>query len=166
MNSELDARWRNAVMPFNEDVLLIEEVEDLSLEQLKSVLSLIVEDLQNHWKHAELAQVTDWHEHDGYLEAGTAINWGEIRDWLESTESLRAASPSEQYVNRGVFPLGFEWYLRFTIDDDDPEELFCSVELTGSNDLLNRVARKMNDDLSVSTTRQPARDYFDRISAS
>jgi hypothetical protein len=165
MNSELDARWRNAVTPFNDDVLCLPDDSDLSLSQMRKALSRIVKELESRSKQAALEALIDWHEHDGYMESGTSTNWGEVRDWLESDDSLKAVCPKEDFVHRGLYPLSFEWYLRFLYDEADGEPPYCSFDLSGPGDLLTRLEQELTATLGISFHRQPAREYFDRLAA-
>lgn len=142
MTKELAARLKHGMQPFDGITLA---VESISLVDLREHLALTVHELHKEFAHFELGQNQDWHLHDGIINEETPATWQEVLGWTESTDGVMRGWYAEDYCHRTVFPVSFDWVIRYSLDEEifqlqgQPDPLKSVWDFSAKPELVERV---------------------------
>jgi hypothetical protein len=170
MDAEMNRRWQAGESPFDGIRLFLEDPVPLCV--LRSILTPAIDYLQRESPQDNLFCVHDWHEHDGCILKKRPVSWEDIRSWLSSDDALYAVGPGDDYVRVGIFPADRRYYVRLYIIVEgslrEVEGSFRVVEgrqgafdLTGSEWLVEAVAKAAQRPGLAAFSREPAKAYFD-----
>ena len=160
VDADLIERWRKRKKPFD-GVTLVLPWPGVPLDQLRADIRLVIADLQPR-AGGRIETLEDWHEHDGYVKPGMAVDWASITDALDSDEAFLRLWPGDTFVRRGYTPEHRDWYLRIWFDDDDTLDAVGrptrgAFDLTCQPDLATSISSRM-----PGLEQYPAADFFDR----
>ena len=160
MTPELQERLQAGAKPFNGTVVATYDEPELSL--VLEMLRFAVTRLSG--ESEQVAIFADWHEHDGFLTSPTQITWSDFAARLSDTESLYQSRSADDYVRIAIFPMTFDWLLRYNIQDSEPghDDAWCSFDFTCSPDspsfdLIDQLRSKWGGYLDLSE----GKDFFD-----
>jgi hypothetical protein len=108
--------WRTSKKPFAEGAL--HPINDLPLDELSRLLSIIVTSLQLEYADVSLLHLSDWHEHDGYITQSKPTEWGALLAFVASSESLYESGHQDEYVRWGFYEPQGTFYLRIWIPSE------------------------------------------------
>lgn len=160
MTPELQQRWQTRAKPFDGTVVATcdEPTLDLVLDMLRFAAARL------YTESEQIAVITDWHEHDGFLSQPTQTTWNEFAARLSNIESLYQSRSSDEYVRIALFPNSFEWLLRYSIQDSeqDHDDAWCDFDFSctpgsPSFELVSQLHSKWVGYTDV----LPAKEFFD-----
>ena len=122
MENELHQRWQQGLPPFDGETVYT--LEFVTLSNLTVPLSAVIEQLHALTGPMPLIKFDDWHEHDGFVKAGTQTSWEELLSLTTSEHALLAASTGESYVRRAFCPVDRRWLLRLDVPNRDDNPYF------------------------------------------
>lgn len=176
MDEFLFNSWQNSAPPFDGHVLChwgilsteqpqsVDErdEDDLSIEQLRTLLSIAVVRLQEEYGNMPLVALEDWHEHDGFPLSGRRTTWEKLLGALVSNDALYASRHRDWMVYRAFYPPGGAFLLRYFIDDVyEDEPIWGCFDLAGPLALLKEILAACPDDLRAKLRIKNAKQYFD-----
>ncbi|WP_119321561.1 hypothetical protein [Capsulimonas corticalis] len=170
MDQDFDQRWRAAATPF--DGVTIYSAGCAPLAELRYTLNAVFNILREQSPNAELFNLSDWHEHDGYVNEATPSSWNELQSYLISTDALKGLSTGETYVRIAIFSKHRDFLLRVYIPDaydnphfgyDDPNLVDCGIfDFTSTEPLALRIRDAAMDAGASDIRMMPAKEFFDK----
>lgn len=163
MDTHLNDCWRAGSRPF--DGVCIHLSDWIPLDELRRLLSALVDVLRRECGASVLLAFNDWHEHDGYVTEATHTNWESINSILASDESLYTARDADEYVRCAYYAEDGSFLLRFYVleEDDNPEYpgIWGDCDLCGSLKLIETARDAVPESVARKVKVTEAKDYFD-----
>jgi hypothetical protein len=159
MDGALLTRWKAGITPFDDRVVISEE---LTVGDLLPLLAAVVSALWHAHHDAELCTLLDWHEHDGYVTSAEPASWDQVVAAVATVSDLIAWSSDDTFVRRLVYAADFSFVLRWCVssEPDDfglpPGQPAGQFDVTGSATVVDLVAR-----LVPNARVERARTFFD-----
>lgn len=167
MDEQLFKRWQSGAKPFDGSTLLPDDL--LPLSDLRVALAAIAGTLKKNCPDVQLRVLHDWHMHDGYITSSQPTGWEKLDNMLKSDESLYEARCGDDYVYLAFYPDNLAFLLRLYVLDE-AEELgrqgwWGTFDLTATLGDLQRVKKKLPDQILSKLGQTDAKIYFDRFYA-
>jgi hypothetical protein len=102
----------------------------------------------------------DWHVHDGFIKNCEFVNKDELFAEL-SSQPEKWIRVLDYQVYLGLYDAGFQFYLRFGLDEEEPETMM--FDLTSSQATVESLAVDLKSAFNVHFEIVDAKPYFDRI---
>jgi hypothetical protein len=165
VDSLLNQHWERGLSPFDGDCLVFDDV--LSVEDLRSVLSVIIPTLEGQYAAQALYTFDDWHQHDGYVTERSLSNWGTLAAVARNTDALIESRQGDTYVHRSFYPEDFSFLLRYDIDEDsgDGASLTGTFDLSASSTVVSKLTELLPPELRSRVRVEASKGYFDRMYA-
>jgi hypothetical protein len=162
----MNKRWQRGLSPFDGDCIVSDDF--LSVEDLRSLLAVVVPDLESRYAAQTLYAFDDWHQHDGYVTERRATDWGALAAVSGSDHALVASRQGDTYVHRSFYPEDCTFLLRYAVADEDSRDrtgFAGTFDLSASSTEVARLAGLLPESLRQRVKIEPSRGYFDRTYA-
>ena len=145
MDATLEKRWKAGEAPFD-GVTLHDGEGEIPLGKLREAVARVLDLLETRYAAAGLVILDDWHEHDGFICAGSNISWTELRNHLSSKDAFLKFKTGDFQVARGVYPKEMQFLLRIYIEEDSGPDV-------GAGDMDVTVPVELGDTMAEALTR-------------
>lgn len=159
----MNQRWQSGLSPFDGDCLITDDL--LLVEDLRSLLALVVAELESQYAAQTLYAFDDWHQHDGYVTERRVTDWGTLAAVTRSADALIASRQGDTYVHRSFYPEDFAFLLRYDVLDEDSGDgtgFAGTFDLSAVPPMIARLAALVPLGLRPQVKIEPSKVYFDR----
>jgi hypothetical protein len=163
----MNQRWQTGLSPFDGDCLVV--IDDvLSVEDLRSLLAVVVRELKGQYDAQALYTFDDWHQHDGYVTERRAMDWRELEAVSQTGDALIASRQGDTYVHRSFYPEDFAFFLRYDVPDEDSGDgsgFAGTFDVSASSTMIARLTALVPVGLGPRVRIERSKSYFDRTYA-
>ena len=162
MDHVMNQRWQSGLPPFDGDCLVTRDI--VTVEELRKVLSAVVQLLQMECIETALYAFDDWHQHDGYVTERREIEWKVLEAVTRSVEDLMMSRQGDDYVYRAFYPADLSFLLRYDISDEecgDGSGFSGVFDLSASRECIARAMSSIRPGILSKLRIESAKAYFD-----
>ena len=167
MDTFLELTWRSGTPPLDgytlapDDLLPIDQLSVALDEVLKCLIAV------PRVARADVNELADWHEHDGYITSSRPTTWEKMEAFASSPSALYAGREPDEYVRRAYYDKAGSFLLRvWTPDEDDDPDMYPGrwghFDISAPMPCPSIVKEKL---VGLSLSISLARGYFDKCYA-
>jgi hypothetical protein len=160
MDAALEKRWKAAEGPFD-GITLHDVGGEIPLAKLREAAARVLDLLEARYAEAGLLILDDWHEHDGFVNAGTKTSWHALRDRLSDDDAFLYFKTGDPHVAKAVYPDGMQFLLRVCIEEDSGSDSGTgSMDVTVPAGLRDVIAAALTQS-GLAPSAMNAKAFFD-----
>jgi hypothetical protein len=159
----MNQRWQSGLSPFDGDCLVTDDL--LSVEDLRSLLGVVVPELQSENAVKTLYTFDDWHQHDGYVTERRLTDWGTLAAATGTVDTLLASRQGDTYVHRSFYTEDLSFLLRYDVADEecgDKTGFAGTFDLSASSTVVAKIAALVPPALRARMRVESSKGYFDK----
>ena len=159
----MNQRWQSGLSPFDGDCLVTDDL--LSVEDLRSLLAVIVPALQSEYAAQTLYTFDDWHQHDGYVTERRLTDWETLAAASRTADTLLASRQGDTYVHCSFYTEDLSFLLRYDVADEecgDKTGFAGTFDLSASSNVVAKVAAHVPAGLRARMRVESSKGYFDK----
>ena len=163
MDALLNQRWIDGLSPFNGDCF--HTVDLISIDELMSLLAVILPPLVQDHGTQTLYTFADWHQHDGIVTERQVIEWSSLAILSQNVKALLASGYGDTYVHRSYYSEDLTFLLRYDFPDEesgDGRGFSGRLDLSANSTMIVQTISLLPATLRSRLIVEQSKAYFDR----